>query len=295
MDKVLTRKMFRDRYFKSHKPKQYNKGGIANIQHFQEGGMSQRDKAIIAATFAAPLLQATQRPGESRARGVARAFGQGLEKLPATLIALDKNKPKKAARLMTEAELKAAKLPKGTSAQIDSEGKINVISKPSADALKSAFGAKQIKAILGNVAKNYVELDKPVGPISYRQIAPITNVLGTKGARKFAELKADIQKTTSFLGKAISGAAVSEQEAKRIEKMIPQLGDTEVTFEGKMKALNNYLNQTIALAEDNDATFEDAMKIMDNSGATELITFDLGQDIKFKRVGDTIDLTAGGS
>ena len=45
--------------------------------------------------------------------------------------------------------------------------------------------------------------------------------------------------------------------------MIPQLGDTEVTFEGKMKALNKLFNQTIALAEDNDATFEDAMKIMD--------------------------------
>ena len=295
MDKVLTRKMFRDRYFKSHKPKQYNKGGIANIQHFQEGGMSQRDKAIIAATFAAPLLQATQRPGESRARGVARAFGEGLEKLPATLIALDKNKPKKAARLMTEAELKAAKLPKGTVAQIDSEEKINIISKPSADALKSAFGAKQIKAILGDVAQNYVDLDKPVGPISYRTISPITNILGTKGAKKFAELKADIQKTTSFLGKAISGAAISEQEAERIKRMIPQLGDTEVTFEGKMKALNKYLDQTIALAEDNDVKFEDAMEIMGNSGATELITFDLGQDIKFKRVGDTIDLTAGGS
>ena len=75
--------------------------------------------------------------------------------------------------------------------------------------------------------------------------------------------------------------------------MIPQLGDTEVTFEGKMKALNKYLNQTITLAEDNQATFEDAMKIMDNSGSTELITFDLTQDIKFKRVGDTIDLTGG--
>ena len=293
MDKVLTRKMFRDRYFKIHKPKQFNKGGIANIQHFQEGGMSQRDKAIIAATFAAPLLQATQRPGESRARGVARAFGEGLEKLPATLIALDKNKPKKAARLMTEAELKAAKLPKGTSAQIDSEGKINVISKPSADALKSAFGAKQIKAILGDVAKSYVELDRPVGPISYRTISPITNVLGTKGARKFAELKADIQKTTSFLGKAISGAAVSEQEAERLKRMIPQLGDTEVTFEGKMKALNKYMDQTIALAEDQNASFFDAMDIMDRSGATETITFDLAQDIKFKRVGDTIDLTGG--
>ena len=293
MDKVLTRKMFRDRYFAMHKPKQFNKGGIANIQHFQEGGLTSREKAIVAAQFAAPLLQSTQRPGEGLLSGVLRSAGEGVSKLPATLIALEKAKPKKAARLMTDAELQAAKLPKGTSAQIDNEGKINVISKPSADALKSARGAKEIKAILGDVAKNYIDLDRPVGPLSYRTISPITNVLGTKTAKKFAELKADIQKTTSFLGKAISGAAVSEQEAKRLQRMIPQLGDTEVTFEGKMKALNKYLNQTITLAEDNQATFEDAMKIMDNSGSTELITFDLTQDIKFKRVGDTIDLTGG--
>ena len=32
MDKVLTRKMFRKRYFKYHKPKKYNVGGIATIQ-----------------------------------------------------------------------------------------------------------------------------------------------------------------------------------------------------------------------------------------------------------------------
>ncbi len=37
--------------------------------------------------------------------------------------------------------------------------------------------------------------------------------------------------------------------------MIPQLGDTEVTFEGKMEALNKYMNQTIALAEDQNASF----------------------------------------
>ena len=164
-------------------PKKFNKGGIANIQHFQEGGLSSREKAIIAATFAGPLLQSTQRPGEGLLAGTLRAVGEGTTKLPATLIALEKSKPKKAARLMTDAELKAAKLPPGTSAQIDSEGKINVISKPSADALKSAFGAKQIKAILGDVAKNYIELDKPVGPLSYRQLSPITNILGTQTAK----------------------------------------------------------------------------------------------------------------
>ena len=283
MDKVLTRKMFKERYFKSLEP---------TVKHYQEGGLSSltpREKAIYAMTLAAPLLQAKG----SGVGNALEALGKGVEKLPATMIALEKAKPKKAARLMTTEELKAAKLPPGTSAQIDAEGKINVISKPSADALKSAFGAKQIKAILGDVANKYVALDKPVGPLSYRQIAPITNLLGTKNARQYAELKADIQKTTSFLGKAISGAAVSEQEAERIKRMIPQLGDTEVTFEGKMAALNKYLNQTIALAEDQNATFEDAMNIMDRSGATETITFDLTQDIKFKRVGDTIDLTGG--
>ena len=283
MDKVLTRKMFKERYFKSLKP---------TIKHYQEGGLSSltpREKAIYAYTLAGPLLQAKG----SGVGNALSALGEGISKLPATMIALEKAKPKKAARLMTAEELKTAKLPPGTSAQIDAEGKINVISKPSADALKSARGAKEIKAILGDVAKNYIELDKPVGPLSYRQIAPITNVLGTKNARKFAELKADIQKTTSFLGKAISGAAVSEQEAERLKRMIPQLGDTEVTFEGKMKALNKYMDQTIALAEDQNASFFDAMDIMDRSGATETITFDLAQDIKFKRVGDTIDLTGG--
>ena len=114
MEKVLTRKMFRDRYFEMHKPKAFNKGGIANIQHFQEGGLTSREKAIIAAQFAAPLLQSTQRQGEAPITSALRAVGQGAQTLPSTLIALEKAKPKKAARLMTDAELKAAKLPKGT-------------------------------------------------------------------------------------------------------------------------------------------------------------------------------------
>ena len=51
MDKVLTRKLFKDRYFKSLKP---------TIKHFQKGGLgslSSQEKAIYAATLAAPLLQ----------------------------------------------------------------------------------------------------------------------------------------------------------------------------------------------------------------------------------------------
>jgi hypothetical protein len=56
---------------------------------------------------------------------------------------------------------------------------------------------------------------------------------------------ADIDKTTTFLTQAISGAAVSEQEAKRIRALIPQLDDTEVVFEAKLKSLRSYLGDAV--------------------------------------------------
>jgi hypothetical protein len=90
MDEVLTRKIFKKRYFEYNKPKQFNKGGIINIQHFAEGGLSSQEKAAIAATFAAPLLQSTRRPGENIFAGVARAAGKGFEKLPDNLAAVAK-------------------------------------------------------------------------------------------------------------------------------------------------------------------------------------------------------------
>ena len=63
MDKVLTRKLFRERYFKIFKTsyKTFNVGGIATIQKFSTGALTPQEKAILAATFAAPLLQSTQR------------------------------------------------------------------------------------------------------------------------------------------------------------------------------------------------------------------------------------------
>ena len=53
----------------------------------------------------------------------------------------------------------------------------------------------------------------------------------------------DIDKTTTFLTQAISGAQVSEQEAERIRRLIPQITDTEVVFEAKLKSLRNYLGE----------------------------------------------------
>ena len=82
MDSVLTRKMFRDRYFKSLKPK---------VKHFQQGGLSSltpKEKAIYASTFAAPLLQA-------KGKGLSPVFsalGEGISKLPSTILAVEKQK-----------------------------------------------------------------------------------------------------------------------------------------------------------------------------------------------------------
>jgi hypothetical protein len=90
MDKVLTRKLFRNKYIELNKPK-------LPIKKYQEGGiaaLSPREKALYAATFAAPLLQAKQAKGQSRLSSLLEAFGAGLEKLPATALAIEKSKPK---------------------------------------------------------------------------------------------------------------------------------------------------------------------------------------------------------
>ena len=44
---------------------------------------------------------------------------------------------------------------------------------------------------------------------------------------------------------AISGAQVSEQEAERIKQLIPQVTDTEVVFEAKLKSLRSYLGEAV--------------------------------------------------
>jgi len=294
MDKTLLRPMFKKRYLetKGKEIKTFAKGGITSIPKFQEGGLTNQQKAVIAATFAAPLLQSTTRPGESNLQGVLRAAGTGLEKVVPNIIALEKAKGEgKGVRTLSAAEVADMNLPKGTIAQVDSKGKINVVSKPDAASIKQKKELMAIKGRLTDIATDYVELGKPVGPLSYRQIAPLTKVLGTKTARKFARLQANIQQTTSFLGRAISGAAVSEQEAERIQRMIPQVSDTEVTFEAKMETLNKYINDTIKIQEDNNITFEDAMNIMEGSGITEQLVFNLSEDINFKKDGDVVDVT----
>lgn len=95
MDKVLLRPIFRKKYLEEQKENnRFRKGGLANIQKFQTGGLSVGERrAIKLQPFVSALLGAQQKPGESQLSSVARAFGKGFEKYPdtlKTLAAIDK-------------------------------------------------------------------------------------------------------------------------------------------------------------------------------------------------------------
>ena len=289
MDEVLTRKMFKDRYFKSLKPV---------VKHFQAGGLgslSPKEKAIYAATFAAPLLTSTQRPGENALAGVGRAVGEGLSKLPATILSVEKAKGSgKGVRTLSEKELVAYNLPKGTVAQVDGTGKISVVSKPSAESIKQIQGSKRVRTILSRIGDDYYRLGKPVGFGDLSRIrASLGKVGGSQFSKDYGAFKSRIQQATSFVTQAISGAAVSEQEAERITKLIPQVGDTEATFEAKLQALDSYFADAIAIAEDNNADFTTALEIMEASGKGASNYVDLSEGVTIKQYdGNKYDVSA---
>ena len=289
MDEVLTRKMFKDRYFKSLKPV---------VKHFQAGGLgslSPKEKAIYAATFAAPLLSSTQRPGENALAGVGRALGEGLGKLPATILSVEKTKGSgKGVRTLSEQELVAYNLPKGTVAQVDGTGKISVVSKPSAESIKQIQGSKRVRTILSRIGDDYYRLGKPVGFGDLSRIrASLGKVGGSQFSKDYGAFKSRIQQATSFVTQAISGAAVSEQEAERITKLIPQVGDTEATFEAKLQALDSYFADAIAIAEDNNADFTTALEIMEASGRGASNYVDLSEGVSIKQYdGNKYDVSA---
>ena len=284
MDKVLTRKLFKDRYFKSLKPtiKHFNTGGL--------GSLSPKEKAIYASTLAAPLLQAK---GEGIGPALS-ALGEGVGKLPSTILAVEKAKGSgKGVRTLSAEEIKAYNLPSGTIAQMKADGTISVVSKPSAEQIKQIQGGKRVRSILAKIQQDYYDLGKPVGFADLNRIrATLGKAGGSNYSKNYASMKGKIQQATSFITQAISGAAVSEQEAKRITKLIPQLGDTEATFEGKMKALDGYFADAIKIAENNNADFTTAMEIMESSGAGASNYLEMIGEVSIKKDGDIIDVSA---
>ena len=256
MDKVLTRKMFKERYFKSLKP---------TVKHFQKGGLGSltpKEKAIYAATLAAPLLQAK---GKGLAPALS-ALGEGVGKLPATILSVEKSKGE-GVRTLGDAELANYKLPKGTVAQIDSAGKITVVSKPTSKELEERRGFESTRRLLGDITQDYINLGKPVGPGDLNRLRGFFGkAAGTDYAKQYAGFKTKIDQATIFLTKAVSGAQVSDQERERIKELIPQVGDTERVFEAKVEALEKYLGTAQDISENTGGSFQTAIEIIDSQG-----------------------------
>ena len=194
-----------------------------------------------------PLAQFTKADDIRRAQLAKRGQGAVSTALKLELERL-KNQ-QKTTRTLTEPEIKKLNLPKGTIAQTDSQGKINVVSKPTAKEIQQRADLSGTIGLLNKVEENYLKAGKPVGPIFNldpdRLVGTLQQFTGGEKGKTLANLEADIKKTTTFLTKAISGAQVSDKEREFIEKLIPQLSDTEVVFEAKLKSLRRYLGDAV--------------------------------------------------
>ena len=234
MEKVLTRKMFRDRYFQIHKPKAFNKGGIANIQHFQTGGLSSREKAIIAAQFAAPLLQSTQRQGESALSGVLRAVGQGAEKLPATLVSLEEAQKKEAVetvRSATAAEKKELGYnPKDRLIIKVKGGNITGI------ADKPTFGEREKAADRSATLK---QADKILLGVKEIGSGPLAGRFAKATAALNMNPKAAAFKKSAI--KALRGAQVGPLEEASFNALLPTITDNEDVIIAKVNTMKEKL------------------------------------------------------
>jgi hypothetical protein len=241
MDSVLTRKMFRDRYFQYHKPKQFNKGGIANIQHFVEGGLSRREKAIIAATFASPLLTSTQRQGESKLTGVSRALGEGFAKLPDTLISIEKARPEgvtESVRQATDAE----KIQLGYSADDNINVKVkngviqSIVSKPTAGERDKAADRVAAFDSLDRIEAGLKKVK--TGPVSGR-LAKTRAFLGMD--KDAALLNTEIEDFRKSIIKALRGAQVGVAEEASFEAVLPSINDPAQVIAAKIEVARNKL------------------------------------------------------
>ena len=273
MDPVLSRKLFRSKYVEEIKPK---KSGIATLKLATGGEVFTEGEKLgyMLAPVAASLLQAKQKPGESALSSLFGAVGEGVARAPDVAVAIKKleiagqKQPKATNVLMTPEMLKAANLPEGSVAQINSEtGAINVVSKPDAEALKTKRELTSTLRTLDRVEKDYVELNKPVGPfvLDINRIQGILGeTVGSEYGKKYAGFVADIGNLKAFFNRAISGATIPEAEFKRLEKITPSVSDTEAQFEGKSKQLRAYISDVLELQKNNPN--------LTPSGAVEMIT-----------------------
>ncbi len=241
-------------------------GGLVSIKKFQEGGAvkgafkDEEKFALLAAPVIGELLQGKTAPGQSNLQALFGSVGKGVSQMPEVALQIKKldiaaqpKETKAKARTLTPKEIADARLPTGTFAQEDAEGNIKVISKPSDKQLEETENVVSTLSTLNRLKKDYVELGKPVGP--FYNLDPdkiggfLSGLVGGETGKKIQAFKATNADLSAKYKKAISGAAVSEPEAKRLEAVIPSDSDTEAVYEGKIRAMEDYLITALKIKE----------------------------------------------
>ena len=265
-------------------------GGLVSIKKYQGGGevektpkgafSDQERFALLAAPVIGSLLQGTTAPGQSNLEGLFKSVGQGVSQIPETAIQIRKldiaaqpKETKAKTRDLTPDEIKDRKLPAGTVAQVDAEGNIKIVSKPSDKQLEETENVVSTLSTLNRLKKDYVALNKPVGP--FYNLDPdkiggfLSGLVGGETGKKIQAFKATGADLSAKYKKAISGAAVSEPEAKRLEAVIPSDSDTEAVWEGKTKAMEDYLNTALKIKESQGLiNIKDAFGALEKSGVS---------------------------
>ena len=207
---------------------------------FNNGGLSSLEKGIIAASFAAPLLKSTKAPGQSTIAATAQALGTGFEKLPDTLLAIQKAKPEGAetVRQATQGE----KINLGFSPEDNVNVKVKngvvtgIASKPTAGERDKA--ADRVAAF-DSLDKIEAGLKKvKTGPVSGR-IAKTQAFLGFN--KDAALLNTEIEDFRKSIIKALRGAQVGVAEEASFDAVLPSISDPPDVIAAKIEVARNKL------------------------------------------------------
>ena len=248
MDEVLSRNLFKQRYLELQKPRQSNQGGLLSIQKFQTGGEVFTEKerlGYMLMPVASALLQGTQAQGESKTRGLLRAFGKGLEGVPAVALKIAeisaKKKPvTKSIGAATEAEKVKLGVPKDLPYIVSREDGVmtGIVNKPSDKYVADRASRLSSLDQIGRLEALSEKLGQPTGPVSGRanQVAAYLGL-----APEFAELEAETETFRKQAISAIRGAQVGPKEEDSFNAILPKVTDTPSVYKKKLKASKIYL------------------------------------------------------
>tara|TARA_R110002012_G_scaffold291089_2_gene485353 strand:+ start:411 stop:1289 length:879 start_codon:yes stop_codon:yes gene_type:complete len=250
MDKVLTRKMFKARYFKSLKP---------TIKHFQTGGLGSltpREKAIYASTLAAPLLQAKG----SGVGNALSALGEGIGKLPATIISVEKMKAEKSKSKSVRALTSAEKKEMGYNVKDRVIGKVengyvtDIVDKPTFAERKDTAKRENVVKKADTIAALVKSGDVSTGPLGGGRMSKITAAIGINP--KAAELDARIEDFRKEAIAALRGAQVGPLEEASFAAILPSILDDEGVILKKLQVAKENL-QTLNARIGSGGTVQD--------------------------------------